>query len=354
MTAKGTEFLEDMRTASDYLRMAVPLMVQRQIPPTPVNYALWYAHVRNADPELSRALLEQFPGTGCYAPEKTEALFFEHILKSYLPQDPRIQNLLLDILARLVHAVSASVEGARDYEGTLKDALQVLNVEMDNERVQEVLDQLLSETVALQNLNRGFQGELESASQEVRKLKKELEETQQVAMIDALTKIPNRRAFNTAILQSLSMADEPTSLMLLDIDHFKRCNDTYGHPMGDRVLEILGGLLAGFQSESLFVARYGGEEFAVVVNDDLAAALAIAEDIRQKVARMRIKRKNSQEAIGAVTLSVGVAQAWPEESLECLIERADKALYRAKSGGRNLVVADESPPESPDRDSTEV
>ena len=337
MTVKRMEFREDLGTSSDYLRMAVPLMVQRKIPPTPYNYALWYAHVQNANPQLSQVLLEQFPRDGTYDPEKSESLFFEYFVKTYLPTSPRAQNLLVTIVSQLAKAVSRNVKGAQDYGNSLHGAMDLFDVATDRGKIREVLTQLLEDTASLETLNREFQSELQSASIEVEKLKRELEQSQYNARVDPLTKIANRRAFNDAIQQSLGVPDEPTCLLLLDLDNFKQCNDTYGHLMGDRILELLGELLGGFQSDTRFVARYGGEEFAVIVNDSLSVAQGIAESIRHKVAAIRIK-KNSQDVVGAVTASIGVVQARHGETADGVIERADQALYRAKRMGRNRVV----------------
>ncbi|TCT22300.1 GGDEF domain-containing protein [Thiobaca trueperi] len=338
MTVKKIEFPEDLSASSEYLRMAVPLMIQRQIPPTPHNYALWYVHVQNQHPELSEALLEQFPGPGLYDHEKSEWLFFEFFIRNYLPNSPDIQNLLVNIVAQLAQAVSKNVKGTQKYGETLKEAMDVFDMAVDSDRIRDALTQLLADTTTVENLNQEFQVELQSARIEVEHLRKELEESQRSARIDSLTRIANRRAFDDALDQSLSMTDEPTCLLLLDLDHFKQCNDTYGHQMGDRILEIVGGILAGFQTETVFVARYGGEEFAVIVNDRAAVARALAETLRQKVSALRLKRKNSTEVIGSVTVSIGLAQAREGETAQKLVERADVALYRAKHNGRNCVI----------------
>ncbi len=136
------------------------------------------------------------------------------------------------------------------------------------------------------------------------------------------------------------MADEPTCLLLLDLDKFKRCNDTHGHLAGDRILELVGEILGGLQGETIFVARYGGEEFVVIVNDSLAVAQGIAEMIRQKVSSIHLKKKETIDVIGVVTVSIGVAMAGAGETPEEIIGRADAALYRAKENGRNCVVID--------------
>lgn len=332
------DFRDDLHTASDYLRMAVPQMVRRRIPPTPYNYALWYAHVQNAYPELSRALLAEFPEHGPYDPEKSESLFFEYFVKHYLPTSPQARDLIVDIVTKLTRAVSRNLRGTQDYGASLREAMTVFEESVDQERIRAMVGQLLTETRDLESLTQAFQSELESAGAQVERLKRELEESERCARLDALTKIPNRRGFDEALAQSLSAPDEPTCLMLLDLDRFKQLNDTYGHPMGDRVLEIVGSVLAKVQSDQVFVARYGGEEFAVIVHDELEASQVLAEQIRRQVAALQIKRKSTQDTIGTITVSIGLTRFKPGETAESLIERADTGLYRAKDGGRDRVV----------------
>ena len=333
------DFRDDLSTASDYLRMAVPLMVRRRIPPTPYNYALWYAHVQNAFPDLSRSLLAEFPENGPYDPEKSESLFFEYFVKHYLPTSPQARDLIADIVTKLTQAVSRNLRGTQDYGASLREAMTVFEESViDPERIRALVGQLLTETRDLESLTQAFQSELQSAGAQVERLKRELEESERRARLDALTKIPNRRGFDEALAQSLSAPEEPTCLMMLDLDYFKRLNDTYGHPMGDRVLEIVGSVLAKLQSDRVFVARYGGEEFAVIVNDELEVAQTLAEQIRRQVAALQIKRKSTQDTIGAITISIGLTRFCPGETAEALIERADTGLYRAKESGRNRVV----------------
>lgn len=333
------DFRDDLSTASDYLRMAVPLMVRRRIPPTPYNYALWYAHVQNAFPDLSRSLLAEFPENGPYDPEKSESLFFEYFVKHYLPTSPQARDLIADIVTKLTQAVSRNLRGTQDYGASLREAMTVFEESViDPERIRALVGQLLTETRDLESLTQAFQSELQSAGAQVERLKRELEESERRARLDALTKIPNRRGFDEALAQSLSAPEEPTCLMMLDLDYFKRLNDTYGHPMGDRVLEIVGSVLAKRQSDRVFVARYGGEEFAVIVNDELEVAQTLAEQIRRQVAALQIKRKSTQDTIGAITISIGLTRFCPGETAEALIERADTGLYRAKESGRNRVV----------------
>ena len=167
------------------------------------------------------------------------------------------------------------------------------------------------------------------------------EQMERLATVDGLTGLLNRRTFDTQLQARLREAQRyrrPLSLLLLDVDHFKKVNDTYGHPAGDVVLQGVARLAQVQARETDLVARYGGEEMALVLPEtDARGALIIAERIRAAVAAAQ--HPTEQGAL-QVTLSIGVA-TWPGagEDPEALLASADKALYRAKQSGRNRVEA---------------
>jgi diguanylate cyclase len=157
-------------------------------------------------------------------------------------------------------------------------------------------------------------------------------------MTDALTGLPNRKAFDEA-LQRACAGDGPVSLALLDIDHFKKFNDTWGHQTGDQVLRYVAHVIGRLGVEPRFAARYGGEEFAVLFPGETAAqAVAALDEAREEIGSRILKRRSTNEDLGAVTISGGVAQLKPEESPLALVERADAALYRSKGAGRNRIT----------------
>ncbi len=163
------------------------------------------------------------------------------------------------------------------------------------------------------------------------------------AIMDALTGIPNRRSFSESILHAFNRSkreDEPLSIIMCDVDNFKKYNDTYGHSAGDQCLkEVAKALQASLNRPSDFCARYGGEEFIVILLDTkLDGAMKVAERIRSSILDMQIKHIASPPA-NVVTISVGVAtlEASSLTSYEKLIQYADKALYHAKESGRNQV-----------------
>ncbi len=165
-------------------------------------------------------------------------------------------------------------------------------------------------------------------------------EIERLAVTDGLTGLFNHRHFQERLsqeFQRLGRFTEPMSLLLLDIDFFKKVNDTYGHPVGDAVLKGVAGKVSKTIRTIDIPARYGGEEFAVVLlNTDAKGALNMAERLRNAVSETVFR---SEERTFNVTLSIGIS-TYPDgiKSKEELIERADKALYQAKRSGRNRSV----------------
>lgn len=167
---------------------------------------------------------------------------------------------------------------------------------------------------------------------------------EQLARIDGLTEIPNRRHFDDMLAQEAARASRGglgLAVALLDVDCFKQYNDHYGHAKGDRALQSIAGVLrAGMRRPADLAARYGGEEFVLLMPEtDLAGAVLRADRVRQEVEQLALPHPHS-DAAHCVTVSMGVAQAARPEDLsgEALMLLADRRLYAAKRAGRNRVV----------------
>ena len=158
---------------------------------------------------------------------------------------------------------------------------------------------------------------------------------------DALTGVFNRRTFDEKIAEEVARAHRyrrPLALLMFDIDHFKRCNDTYGHRAGDYVLSKVAELVKGRVRKDDFVARYGGEEFSVIVNEyEWPGPFHLAEELRQVIESAQIVFEGTHIP---VTVSIGLVPWVPHfETAGQMIEAADQCLYQAKSSGRNRVVS---------------
>ena len=180
---------------------------------------------------------------------------------------------------------------------------------------------------------------IDELERESRELQQSLRQEQQLATTDALTGLANRLAWDDRIAEACRRRkrfDQPVSLLIFDIDHFKAINDRYGHAAGDRVLRIVGGELRKQLREIDFVARYGGEEFVVLLEgSDAPAALQVGEKLRRLIESLGF---HVQQQPVRITVSCGVTALTSGDTPESVFERADAALYGAKQNGRNGCV----------------
>ncbi|MFZ9416581.1 MAG: GGDEF domain-containing protein, partial [Alphaproteobacteria bacterium] len=200
---------------------------------------------------------------------------------------------------------------------------------------------LLVETKRMVEGTRGLDADLRGASREVQALRNDLEEARRQAMSDPLTSVANRKAFDERLAREMAAASASGSdlaLLLLDIDHFKRFNDSFGHVIGDEALKLVAQtLVAGVKGRDM-VARYGGEEFAVILPaTSLVHALGLANGLGAAVKGRRMLLKSTGRDLGRITVSLGVACYRPGESASDLVRRADAALYAAKDRGRDMA-----------------
>lgn len=329
-------FREDAETAAELLKQAIPQMVKRKIPTNPWNIALWYAYAADRDKNLKQDLETQFPETEHYIPEKSEELFFDYFVKSYMLGDEGAKETLERLLGDLFGSVKRTEEGARQYGTALQQGIDKIRNERDPKEMEKALLSLLKDTETADTLTREFSDELDAAREEIESLKRQLKATEKSAFVDGLTQIGNRREFDRNLTALLAKSDAQPCLIMIDLDHFKKCNDNYGHLTGDRILSAMGQLLQGVRQEHVRVARYGGEEFAVLLSQGcITDAKTLAESIRVQVEKIQIKQR--ERCIDNISASFGIARLRPGESRESLIERADQALYLAKRNGRNRV-----------------
>jgi diguanylate cyclase len=209
-----------------------------------------------------------------------------------------------------------------------------------------VVAELSQATQLVQKENATLEKRLETSTLEVARLREHLELVRRDAMTDALTNLANRKAFDEELLRACDEAEkkrQPMTLAVLDIDHFKRFNDTWGHQTGDQVLRYVASVIGRVSRTPRVAARYGGEEFAIIFPGESAAIVEIAlNNIREEVGTRALRRRSTNDELGAVTLSAGLAQRRPGESGSSLLDRADEALYVSKRGGRNRVTNSET------------
>ena len=332
---------DELETSFETLKSTIPLLLKHKISAVPTNYALWYTYVANESPELNQRLDEALTDNQPLSPLKTEDLYRQHVSSKQEVNVWQLRQSIEGMLIELNQTMKDTKSDTTSYKTVMDNCLDELNkVEKEGLSVEEVMGlvrNMVKETQAIRQSTISFNGALNNAEKEIQKLREQLQESQQEALYDALTGLCNRRYFDSELDSKLAMSE--LSLMLIDIDHFKKINDNHGHQMGDLVLKAVARKLQSSCRDNAQVFRYGGEEFAVLVpNAKLAKARQMADTMRRTIEKISVKDKRTGKNLGDITVSIGVAQAENKESAASLIERADALLYQAKNLGRNRVM----------------
>ncbi len=334
--------IESVEQAGEHLRQALKVLGKLSVAPVPLYYTLFYNYAAGKSLRLNKELDEAIQRHGGLDREDAVALFQRFFSVGG-------ETLIEDIRAELL-AMTAQVIGSLvDIAGKTSLANRAVAAQIDrlaeSSRPAEVIEAataILAETRQFVTESRGLESELLSSVEEMQKLKKELSNAKREASMDSLTGLYNRRSFDRRLQELITAAQgrqDSFCLLLLDIDRFKRVNDSFGHIVGDRVLSEFAKQISKLTRRSDFLARYGGEEFAILLpNTRLTNAFTVAENVRGTLELVRLRRSNSGECLGAVTVSVGVACHRLGETADALIGRCDQALYRAKRLGRNRTV----------------
>ena len=256
--------------------------------------------------------------------------------------DPVLERSKLVVHA-LLQSVSASVESllgdSSHYSGSLEKHKAGIKKAMTIAGIKELEKVMLAELEHMQAANSKYRLKLDEANLKLKDQKRELEKLQSDVGIDFLTRIPNRRSFESRITDEIGRTkryDTKFSLVILDVDHFKSVNDVYGHLAGDRILRAIAHIMNDQKRETDFLARYGGEEFTILLPETSADEAAImADKIRKKVSASKFRFE--KKVIG-VNISAGVGEVMPKgDTADNIFKRVDAALYRAKENGRNRI-----------------
>ena len=267
----------------------------------------------------------------------------------------RAEEMTPDVLGEMLDQVEANLNQltgiVEQSSGSAKDfgaALQRQAAELTKDAAgSDTITSLVSLTRGMVEKTREVEARMREGQKQTRLLQKNLENARKAAEQDHLTGLPNRRAFESTLLEEAEIArdnGEPLSVAFCDIDHFKNINDRHGHDAGDRVLKFVAGLLAKISDDKAHVARHGGEEFVMLFRGvTVADAARIVDDARADMAERNLVDRKTGERMEQVTFSGGVADVFAYPEPRDALKAADRALYLAKEHGRNRVyIASES------------
>jgi len=321
-------------------------MLRDGLPPTPRNYAVYYEYVSGRNFALNNsfdAVLAQGKMTQQYCDE----IYYKFVV---LDEDKELAKeadvainkeleKILGLLAESSKEADNFGENLGMFSGKLKTAHSV-------EALREAVMKIAEETQLVTARNEKLQEKLTETSAQLSAVRDDFDRAHHEAQIDALTEVGNRKFFDREIVRILSDSRTQNfvvSLLMIDIDHFKKFNDLHGHLVGDQVLRLVARTLVENLKGRDVIARYGGEEFVIILPaTQLIDAERVANHLRDSLATKKVIKRGSNENLGTITISIGAAEYISGEDGDALLSRADEAMYEAKQTGRNRVVCAKS------------
>lgn len=339
-TAPGSETARDTMDAA---HAAVEFMAGRGLAPTPENFRVWTAYVSKTNAALCEAVEGAIQAGDAIDQAFSAQLYASFFSYRRLDDDALKAGVAASgALVALKARLSQAVEARQEYDGALASGGQSLASARGSDEMRHALKVLTSANRLIEQRSSDLEKDLQKTLAEMNTLKSDLQALRVETLKDGLTGLANRKRLDEALQEAVLNAHKqarPLSVVMCDIDHFKQFNDTWGHQTGDQVIRFVASVLAAEAGPAYTVARYGGEEFAIVIPDaSLSEAGSYAETVRQRIARKRLTRRKTNDDLGHVTISLGVATLHKGEQRQALLERADKNLYQSKRDGRNRVT----------------
>ena len=315
---------------------------------TPRAYAVWYTYVSGELPLLNDAVKRLTAEKGHLTDRDIDTLHESYLDGQRLVSETgTLSKTILAELASVTELLDLSLGSTRLYGESLSSLSQDLShSQLSRVRLAEIVASLAATTREVVANNHVLETRMRESCSEIETLREKLEATRTESLTDPLTGLSNRKHFEEMMMAALAAATRGArlSVIVVDIDYFKRFNDLFGHLTGDQVLRLVGVVMRESTGATAHLARFGGEEFGIILPGvDRAAAAQIAESIRTNMIGRELVKRSTGESLGKVTVSLGVAEYRPGDTPASLLERADLCMFAAKRAGRNRVVDDASP-----------
>ena len=330
--------------SAEILRRALQLMSPHKAGYHPVSYAVWYEHAAELNPALTQDLEKLLSLDALLSDAEIGRLHALHIAGRDVQAFELAHSQLREVLSESEKQSAHAERTVKRFTGCLNEAIedarrQAQADDKGENPLTETVSRLIAEASQLQAVLGELNQQLATQRREVERVMERLERAQTEPLRDPLTGLKNLHGLRRAVESRESSDLTGIAFLAADVDNFKRINDTHGHVIGDKVLAKVAEVLGAHLSGEEMAARLGGDEFAMFLpGRSLAAAAALAEQIRATATHTVITRPDGMQYMGVVTLSIGVAVGEPGDTLESLRHRADEALYDAKDNGRNRVA----------------
>ncbi|MCP4671660.1 MAG: GGDEF domain-containing protein [Desulfobacula sp.] len=306
-----------------------------------MNLIIFYEYVEGKNSDLSKAIDKIVDKYGKIKPEQIKQIYGKYFNKDEQIIADKLLNRLNEIIKGLSIFFADSMDGMADQGRKVEDLAAQISQVKDYNDIDKIIDKMLAETKTLVLSNQKAYSIIKSSSENINILKSKLKKVKHEAQTDPLTNLANRRSFEQKMqyerIHAIENADT-FCIMMVDIDCFKKINDSHGHLAGDSVLKNLADIFLHSLRQGDFSARLGGDEFCIILpGTKLSGASLTAVKIKDKINGRTWRLKGTGQYIENVTLSIGIAQCRFSDSNEELIKRADAALYLAKKNGKNCI-----------------
>ena len=338
-------YSDSINQNAEFLRLVVPFLAKHRLAANPIAYTVCYEYF-TCENQALRTEIDSMLEQGKLLTNQ----FIQSAFDRYIAGDSQVNlHYLHDKVWRVISNLSKSTvsvdQKASQFSESLVQYVDRLAGNSDEYPIEQVVKNLMADTLSMQNTTLRLQVQLDESQREISLLRNQLNEIREEILIDALTGLTNRKGFKQKIDLATSESRRSAQnycVLMIDIDHFKTINDSYGHLVGDKVIQFVAATMQKQVKGKDTVGRFGGDEFVILLLDtELCGALSVAGSIRSIIEKTRIKRMDTGEPIGQVTISIGIAKHLEGESVGELLERADSALYQSKTKGRNRVTVDD-------------
>jgi diguanylate cyclase len=319
--------------AQEYLNEVFSFLEEKELPCNPINYSVGYDFLSKMNKPLVKKLKQAID-----AGQTLDSYFMESLYEDFIKEPPQFEDKNIRQLTGTVGNLQAASDQSKSSIESLEQEISVVKQEQAGASP-ELLDLVEVATKTIKDNQAKLEACVAQAHEQTKQIQAELEQAKLEALTDTLTKIQNRKGLSKFFEETTTSKPAANlAAVILDIDHFKKFNDTFGHLIGDVILRRLAKVLESATKQNGEAFRFGGEEFVIVLPDaTIDKATNLAERLRTHVAKMQLKHMKTGEVLPPVTISLGVTMRQSEESLETLLNRADEALYEAKDAGRNQV-----------------
>jgi diguanylate cyclase len=333
----------DLEYVTGVAEKAMGAITAQRVPPTPHNFHVWFKYALGNPVELKRTIDILIGGKRKFDAATNRDLYTTYVGAKGFDEAVahQVSQQLHTVLASAQEFLSTAIADNRTQIEAISNVADRSKIGTDPRLLIETLMNELSKAATRATK---LEAQFVEKSRELDMIRESLSQSEERARTDTLTGLPNRRALEEFCQSAQAAAMEsgqPLSVFLIDIDHFKKFNDSFGHGVGDQVLRLVAKALHERVRDTDLAARYGGEELiAILPGADLAVCTVIAERIRSALSECKITRRSTGQELPGITVSIGVGQFLPGETMEELIDRCDRALYQAKKRGRNCIVTE--------------